>query len=313
MGKGQIRPLHEGDDTPRLVVCNIAETFKTQKTNSNSFVDVCEFHFPALKKGAKIFKMEIRSDPPPSLFSQGNVHPKRFSHPCSRNGVPFSVTPGNRIFVITISALADHDVSMGRMVAFRIFVPLSTLMLHVGRSAPDTVEVISSEQIDSISDTLPKRKLAIPWSEWGTDGSRAFSFMSPELDQNSGSYVYGSRFATRYPTANTSAARVQLLDFNQAALRKNAQPANVEDLDLTRCPCQKNILLPTVASSSTRVVTEPAVFREDSTGVFVTDLETRLPYRETLLNLTIEVCGVMISEDCLVLEVSDSVSYYPFC
>jgi hypothetical protein len=278
-------------------------------------MDVCEFHFPVLRSGAKILKTEIRSDPPPSAFPNGNVHYSRFS---KQIGVPFSVAPENRTFVVTISALADHDVNLGRMVAFRLFVPLSTFMHHVEESTSSIIDVVApGEDGDNLPDTLPRRKIAKEWSQWGPNGSRAFSFMSPELDQNTASYVYGSRFATRYPPANTSATQVQLLDFNQASLRKYAEPASVEDLDtfIAPCPCEKirYRFLPktstAVSKSHTRIVTEPSILYADSMGVFMDDLETRLPYRETMLTLTIEVCAVMISEDCLVLEVSHS---FPF-
>ena len=99
----------EGDDECRLVVCDIVQTSMLQVERPGCFVDICELHFPAVVPYADIYSIEIRSDPYPSAFIDGNVLNTQSSSSSSThcNDVPFSVAPMSRVFVITIGAQAN--------------------------------------------------------------------------------------------------------------------------------------------------------------------------------------------------------------
>ena len=313
-----VREPHDGDTEYRLVVCDISETSLIQETRRNCFADVCEFHFPPLNDFAQILSMDLRSDPYPSSFPNGNVLNKtntRTLNSVTQDTVPFSLESTNRLIIVTVSALADLDRRRGgRLVSFRFFVPLSTLLTHVHAKSVLKYHVIDiimpDDSIQTLPDDQPGREIAVPWSQWGPDGSRAFVYMSPELNENFVCYVYGSRFAGRHPPAHTAATRVRLLDFNPLSLRHCSivdgedEPDGLDASPHSTEQKRGNHILPTVAKSQTFVVTEPTVIRADTYGVFEADLMTHLPYRETILDLNIEVSAVMITEDSLILGVS---------
>jgi hypothetical protein len=313
------RDAHEGDDSARLLVCNIAETSTVQQTQRNSFVDVCEFHFPPMKFGAHILGIEIRSDPSPSSFTQGNVYrgPRSQSTGSNaRSAVPFSVSQENRTYAVTICALADtdedededEDATADPFVTLRFFIPLSTFMSRINTADspnPHVISVIESDESErSPPEMLPARDIACSWANWGPDGSRAFAMPSTNFEDNYVCYIYGSRYVSEHtPRSTASRRRLRLLDFNQRSLRRSL---SVADATSTNPAGYGTRFAPgiTVKKTQTRIVTEPSTLWVELTGVFEEDLTTRLPYQETILSVSFEVFAAMITEDCLILQVS---------
>ena len=218
----------EGDDECRLVVCDIVQTSMLQVERPGCFVDICELHFPAVVPYADIYSIEIRSDPYPSAFIDGNVlNTQSLSSSSTHcNDVPFSVAPMSRVFVITIGAQAAAVRRRGgRLVSFMFFIPLSTITEQIRSKStfqPHVIEDLSMERdlFEILPAPGPRRDIAAVWSQWGPNGSRAFLYMTTDLNMDYVCNMYGSRYARTYPPGRRMVTRVQLLDFNQLSVRR---------------------------------------------------------------------------------------------
>lgn len=263
----------------------------------------------------------IRSEPSPLSFSSYRnydgsffYHHQRTTGTLGQESVPFSISPNNRLFVITIEVLPSHgsqipsevEDSENTQVDVVIFIPFSTFLQHI-LSSQET-EVLQTKghndvmNIDRSHVVLPRSKVSVGWESWLRDG--ACLLVLPTEEHVWICNVFGSRFVYPLepfrPDEPRAGRHVVVFDFNAPAIRRSQaiRPKTGED---------DNGRNPAIVDNITEPTTVPSTF-----GIFVHDVTTTLPYRRSIIRKKYVFEGLLLSEDNLILvDVSVNLHFYP--
>ncbi len=182
-------------DAPHLVVIDLDSP---QSSNSVALSDVnyvCAFHYPLLEGDVNVLDVLIRSDPGASW------------RPSPALGVPFSVSPEDRLFVITLW-LAKYD----EETLLLSLVPTSTFRRALATLVPG------------------ETRRQFEWAEWGPRGSRFMEAPSMYTTTDVRN-AHGMAFVTVEHQLDVSVDGIQparvrecvvVRDFNQLAIRRRA-------------------------------------------------------------------------------------------
>ena len=176
-----IAKVHENDIS--LLVVDLRSS-SGDPTDLNDVEFECEFLFPILSAGYRVWDVIFRSDPAPGWTPSPTLR------------VPFHVSRKDRLFIITVTA-RNRD----RFRAYTVFFPTSTLL-----RAMDTYAGV------------------VEWDQWGPTGTRLISPTFPVSQNwvcyvYGLRYAV---FVPGFPE-NRGTDKLYIFDFNQLAIRKAKQ------------------------------------------------------------------------------------------
>ena len=172
---------------PRLFVVDV-ESHKGARIEFNQVEYVCAFLYPACHSWVRALSFLIRSDP-----STGWT-------PDARLGVPFSIGPGPRLYVVTIWVMHEEGIT-----PIDLFVLSSTLLEHIGTVGEG------------------KSKHEFGWEEWGPTGTRMMTHAPHSHVWVC--YVFGTRFSA---IGREERGMLEVWDFNQLGMRRDMGREGVE-------------------------------------------------------------------------------------
>ncbi|KAH8099418.1 hypothetical protein BXZ70DRAFT_943596 [Cristinia sonorae] len=245
--------VREHDEHESEVVLAVAD-FKSaspEKVHCGDVEFTCEFQYPALRHDAQVLAVTLRADPSPGWV------PHHLS-------TPFNKDRNERLLVITLWAqirLGEHN----HVQPLLHFVPSSTILRYLGQR--------TEGELPSIT---------VPWEKWGPSGSRMLESL-PRHSPTWVCYVHGMTFVRHSPIDKLPRKLVQILDFNQVAVK--------------RALADPLFSLGEVICEPTRV----------SLQLFQGDVTTSLPFQLKTVTLPPwrEFGSPMVSEDSIVMVYSE--------
>ncbi|PIL26136.1 hypothetical protein GSI_11891 [Ganoderma sinense ZZ0214-1] len=262
---------HSSEEDPRLLVVDLDSPQPSTPTMLSELDFLCAFCYPPFRDEVSVLDMLVRSNPAPTW------------RPSPALAVPFSVSPADRLFVVTFW-LIEYD----EEAVMLSLVPASTLLRAIATLAPGEMETA--------------RKRVFAWAEWGPRGSRLVeapsSYTSTEV-----CYVYGTRFAHVEKDWDEGAGRLRkfvvVRDFNQLAVRRAgaAGTSGGKGSALGSSGVRMGDKEQSVRVVDAKTLGPPGVFQEE-------EVTTALPYVERICVLASEdgeFNAVMLTEDAMVL------------
>lgn len=146
----------------------------------------CAFLWPEFDFRTNPLDFSIRSDPSPAW------------QPNPETRLPFSMAPGDRLFIITVSLLNNDSFD-----SYDMFVSADTLLSHI-QALP--MEVGSHE---------------LEWDEWGPTGTRLMQSLSQHLPWVC--YVSGTKFVSLAEPTHMAPQTLEIRDFNQLAMQRDSK------------------------------------------------------------------------------------------
>jgi len=212
-----------------------------------------------------------------ALLSRSGAPPTRHYHYSPQRPQPFHVVPENRILSFYFVWEAPHSDSV-------LIIHCSTL-LQFKKFLPG-----------SLADGCSR---CIPWEEWGPANTRWI-----EACCDSHEYaVYGSRFAHQvYFNRFFGCGKICVLDFNPYVVeRGGAEGISQEDIGDEESE---------YSEARCRSVTSPTVIAKGS--LFVEDVLSLLPYRETLKNVSCKEDSIIVmdKEHIVLLKEEEAFEFY---
>ena len=168
---------------------------------------------------------------------------------------------------------------------------------------------------------LPRRLISVPWSQWGPEGTRLFHFTGHE---NMFRPVHGSRYL---PPPLKSSFSIEIYDLSRRALRRERAQIECGNKPLEeneggakfagggqlsrvgKAEDEMSFPKSPIKRVQNLFVTSPSTVSSNEVHIFSEDLETRLPYRLSVVDLDRSINSAFISEDNIILDVSDARRY----